>query len=72
MQRIYITLVMVCSIFGMTAVLYCYAAVWSGPQTKGQTVLMIFGGILYNAVALITVIGKCSDQVFVTINTRQI
>ena len=47
MQRLYITLVMICSAFGMTAVLCCHDGVWSGPQSEAETIVASIGGVIH-------------------------
>jgi hypothetical protein len=47
MQRVYITLVMICSAFGQTAVLCCHDGVWSGPQSEAETIVASIGGAVH-------------------------
>jgi hypothetical protein len=62
-RRVYMTLVMVCSVFGTTAVLCCHNGVWTGPQTDLQKAVAIFLGSLHGAACLVPLIGKSSNQI---------
>lgn len=61
-RRVYMTLVMVCSVFGTTAVLCCHDGAWVGPQTQTQECVAAFFGSLHAAACLFPIVGKCSDQ----------
>jgi hypothetical protein len=61
-RRVYMTLVMVCSVFGTIAVLCCHDGAWSGPQTDIQKFTAIITGMLHGIACLVPSIGKSSDQ----------
>jgi hypothetical protein len=61
-RRVYMTLVIVCSVFGTTAVLCCHDGAWVGPQTDIQKFVAIVLGLLHGAACLVPLIGKSSDQ----------
>lgn len=62
MQRLYIALVMMCSFFGMTAVLCCHDGVWSGPQSEGETIVSILGGMAHTVCTAIILGGTSLGQ----------
>lgn len=62
MQRLYLTLVMICSGFGTTAVLCCHDGVWSGPQSEAETIVAWVGGASHLFAILILLIGTSLGQ----------
>jgi hypothetical protein len=62
MQRVYLMLVMICSAFGMTAVLCCHDGVWSGPQSEGETIVSILGGAVHLVCTFIVLGGTSLGQ----------
>jgi hypothetical protein len=61
-RRVYMTLVIVGSVFSTTAVLCCHDGAWVGPQTDIQKFVAIVLGLLHGAACLVPLIGKSSDQ----------
>ncbi|KAG7536011.1 hypothetical protein FFLO_03531 [Filobasidium floriforme] len=62
-RRVYMTLVMVCSVLGETAVLCCHDGAWIGPQTDIQKFTAIITGMLHGIACLGPSIAISEDRI---------